>query len=118
MANSRQSAPSPCFRSRPPRNPKELATRCYKLACKKLEVDEKKHVYDVRERLLLYVTLNKAEKMIEAAKEPRMPWDDAEDECTIVVKRADKMTFTPLERFPSAVPIKAGTSTTAIVKKV
>ncbi|RUS19206.1 hypothetical protein BC938DRAFT_475795 [Jimgerdemannia flammicorona] len=109
MANPRQNLPNPCFRkgARAPRTPQELAKRCYKLACKKLEVDEKKHMYDVRERLLLYVTLNKAEKMMQAAKGPRMPWDDEDDDnCTAV----GKIIFSPLERCPTPVPIKAGTS--------
>lgn len=77
MANSRQSTPNPTFRrARAPRSPQELAARCYKIACKKLEADEKKPVYDVRQRLLLCVTLNKAERLIQTLKEPRLPWDD------------------------------------------
>lgn len=64
--NKRAAAPSTIFSRNATMSPRQMASKAYSLACKKLERDEKRHRphYTVRERLLLYNTMNKAEEVL------------------------------------------------------
>jgi len=65
-------------------SPRQIATRAYNLACKKLERDEKrsKPTYMIRERLLLYRTMVQAEEVLQkrTRRTIRRVMDAEEDE--------------------------------------
>ncbi|KAH8552046.1 hypothetical protein BGW37DRAFT_466655 [Umbelopsis sp. PMI_123] len=65
-------------------SPRQVATRAYNLACKKLDRDEQKSKqnYTLRERLLLYRTMNHAEEVLQkrTRRTIRRVMDAEEDE--------------------------------------
>lgn len=83
MAHCRSQSTTTTFRrSRVPRTPRELASHTQKLAREKLQQDETKHSYDVRERLLLYRTIARCEQVMCEVQVTKVVQDeDDEDEC-------------------------------------
>ncbi|KAI8140287.1 hypothetical protein BJV82DRAFT_581268 [Fennellomyces sp. T-0311] len=70
MWNKRVNAPSTIFTARNSMSPRQVASKAYSLACKKLDRDERRRrpSYDVRERVLLYNTMNKADNVLNKPK--------------------------------------------------
>ncbi|KAI9489323.1 hypothetical protein BDB00DRAFT_941736 [Zychaea mexicana] len=66
MWNKRNNAPSTIFTSTRNMSPRQMATKAFSLACKKLDRDEKRRrpSYHIRERVLLYNTMNKADSVL------------------------------------------------------
>lgn len=83
MAHCRRQSTTTTFRrSRVPRTPRELASHTQKLAREKLQQDETKHSYDVRERLLLYRTIARCEQVMREVQVTKVVQDESdEDEC-------------------------------------